>query len=196
MQKEKKNNLKYYLAYSVLFLLLSGVIYSVFIRNNKSFVYALYGDGHICFNSLVYYGRWLREIVLTLINEHRFVIPMWDMSVGYGADIIATFNWMTLGDPLNLLAVFFSADQTEYLYGFLAIFRLYLAGLTFSMYGLYQKNEKLPVLGGSFIYAFCGFALFAGVRDVYFMSPMVYLPLFFIVWIKYLKGKSHIFLFW
>ena len=195
MQKEKKNNLKYYLAYSVLFLLLSGVIYSVFIRNNKSFVYALYGDWHICFNSLVYYGRWLREIVLTLINEHRFVIPMWDMSVGYGADIIATFNWMTLGDPLNLLAVFFSADQTEYLYGFLAIFRLYLAGLTFSMYGLYQKNEKLPVLGGSFIYAFCGFALFAGVRDVYFMSPMVYLPLFFIGVDKIFKReKPHLFI--
>lgn len=180
MQKEKKNNLKYYLAYSVSFLLLAGIIYSVFIRNNKSFVYALYGDGHICFNSLVYYGRWLREIALTLINEHRLVIPMWDISVGYGADIIATFNWMTLGDPLNLLAVFFSADQTEYLYGFLALFRLYLAGLTFSMFGLYQKNEKLPVLGGSIIYAFCGFALFAGVRDVYFMSPMIYLPLFFI----------------
>lgn len=180
MQKEKKNNLKYYLAYSALFLLLAGMIYSVFIRNNKSFVYALYGDGHICFNSLIYYGRWLREIVLTLINEHRFVIPMWDMSVGYGADIIVTFNWMTLGDPLNLLAVFFSADKTEYLYGFLAILRLYLAGLAFSMFGLYQKNEKLPVLGGSLIYAFCGFALFAGVRDVYFMSPMIYLPLLFI----------------
>lgn len=195
MQKEKKNNLKYYLAYSALFLLLAGMIYSVFIRKNKSFVYALYGDGHICFNSLVYYGRWLREIILTLINEHRFVIPMWDMSVGYGADIIATFNWMTLGDPLNLLAVFFSADQTEYLYGFLAILRLYLAGLTFSMFGLYQKNEKLPVLGGSLIYAFCGFALFAGVRDVYFMSPMIYLPLLFIGVDKiFKKEKSCLFI--
>lgn len=177
MQKEKKSNRKYYLAYSVIFVLLAAVIYSVFLRNDKSFVYALYGDGHICFNSLVYYGRWLREIVMTLINEHRLVIPMWDMSVGYGSNILATFNWMTLGDPLNLLAVFFSADRTEYLYGFLAVFRLYLAGLTFSVFGLYHKNEKLPVLCGSIIYAFCGFALFAGVRDVYFMSPMVYLPL-------------------
>lgn len=195
MQKGKRSNGKYYLAYSVIFIMLAGIIYSVFIKSNKSFVYALYGDGHICFNSLVYYGRWLRKIVLTLINEHRFEIPMWDMSVGYGSNVIATFNWMTLGDPLNLLSIFFSADNTEYLYGFLVIFRVYLAGLTFSMFGLYQKNEKLPVLGGSIIYAFCGFALFAGVRDVYFMSPMVYLPLFFIGVDKiFKKEKPYLFI--
>ena len=195
MQSEKKNNVKFYLAYSVIFLSLACIIYAVFLKNHKSFVYALYGDGHICFNSLVYYGRWLREIALTLINEHRFEIPMWDMSVGYGSNVIATFNWMTLGDPLNLLSVFFSADNTEYLYGFLAIFRIYLAGFTFSMFGLYQKNEKLPVLGGSIIYAFCGFALFAGVRDVYFMSPMVYLPLLFIGVDKiFKKEKPYLFI--
>lgn len=179
MQEYKKNQKIYYLYYSVAFLVISVLIYSVFTKNHKSFIYALYGDGHICFNSLVYYGRWLRQIIMTLLQEHRLIIPMWDMSVGYGSDIITTFNWMTLGDPLNLLAVFFSADNTEYLYGFLAVFRLYLAGLTFSVYALYQKNEKLPVLAGSMIYAFCGFALFAGVRDVYFMSPMIYMPLLF-----------------
>ena len=177
MQENKRNNKKYYLLYTIAFIVSAALIYSIFIKNNKSFVYTLYGDGHICFNSLVYYGRWLRSIGMTLLQEHRLCIPLWDMSVGYGSDIITTFNWMTLGDPLNLLAVFFSADSTEKLYGFLAILRLYLAGLTFSVFALYHKNEKLPVLAGSLIYAFCGFALFAGVRDVYFMSPMIYLPL-------------------
>lgn len=118
------------------------MIYSVFIRNNKSFVYALYGDGHNYFNFLVYYGKWLRQIVTTVLQEHRLIIPLWDMRIGYGSDIITTFGCMNFGDPLNLLAVFFSADNTEFLYNFLAIFRMWLAGLSFSIFGLYQKNQK------------------------------------------------------
>lgn len=176
MQQAGRQTTKYYFGYTVLFIVLSGLIYSVFVTNNKSFVYALYGDGHICFNSFVYYGRWLRQIGLTILQEHRFSIPMWDMSVGYGSDILTTFNWMTIGDPLNLLSVFVSADSAEYLYCFLAVFRIYLAGVTFSAFGLYHKRGRTAVLCGSLIYAFCGFSLFAGVRDVYFMSPMIYFP--------------------
>lgn len=187
---------KYYLGYSIVFLLIAGIIYYAFYKYNKSFVYALYGDGHICFNSLVYYGKWLREIIMTLVQEHKLVIPVWDLSVGYGADIITTFSWMTLGDPLNLLSVFFSADNTEYLYGFLAVFRIYLAGITFSIYGLYHKNKRIPMLCGSIIYAFCGFALFAGVRDVYFMSPMIYFPLLLLGVDKlFKKERPYIFIF-
>ena len=177
VQGSKRRTMPYYFMYSILFIVLAGLIYSVFAKNNKSFVYTLYGDGHICFNSFVYYGRWLRHIGMTLLQEHRLAIPMWDMSVGYGSDIVTTFNWMTIGDPLNILSAFVSADSAEYLYDFLAIFRIYLAGLTFSVFGLYQRRDRTAVLCGSLIYAFCGFSLFAGVRDVYFMSPMVYLPL-------------------
>lgn len=162
---------KYYLFYSVTFLLVAAIIYSVFFVENKSLVYALYGDGHICFNSLVYYGSWLRKI----LTEH--CIPMWDMKIGYGSDIFMTLSWETLGDPFNLLAVFFNADNMEYLYDFLAIFRIFLAGLTFSIYSRYHGNRDIPTLAGSIMYAFCGFVLFAGVRDVYFMSPVIYFPL-------------------
>jgi uncharacterized membrane protein YfhO len=162
---------KYYLIYSVLFLIAAAIIYSVFVLENRSLIYTLYGDGHICFNSLIYYGTWLRRI----LTEHT--IPMWDMKIGYGSDIFMTLSWETLGDPLNLLAVFFNAGNMEYLYDFLAIFRIYLAGLTFSVYALYHNNKTVPVLAGSMMYAFCGFVLFAGVRDVYFMSPIIYFPL-------------------
>lgn len=194
MQKKKTiHNL--YLCYSVIFFVFACIIYSVFFTNDKSFVYSLYGDGHICLNSFIYYGRWLRKIGMTLITEHRLCIPMWDMSVGYGSDIITTFSWMTIGDPLNLLSAFVPADSAEYLYGFLAVFRMYLTGITFSVFGLYHGNKKMPVLCGSLIYAFCGFALFAGVRDVYFMSPMIYLPLLLLGVDKiFKKEKPYIFI--
>lgn len=190
MQKERRQTIKYYLCYSVFFIVLAGLIFSVFMTNDKSFVYALYGDGHICLNSFIYYGRWLRWVGLTLLQEHRLSIPMWDMSVGYGSDILTTFNWMTIGDPLNLLSAFVSADNAEYLYGFLALFRIYLAGIAFSVFCLYQKRDRVPALCGSLIYAFCGFSLFAGVRDVYFMSPMIYFPLLLLGVDKILKKEK------
>lgn len=190
MQKKKRSNGKYYLAYSVIFILLAGIIYSVFLRNDKSFVYAKYGDGHGYFNFLVYYGRWLRQIIMSIIQEHRFCIPLWDMHIGYGSDLIITFGCMNFGDPLNLLAVFFSADNTEILYGFLAILRMWLAGLTFSIFGLYQNKSKISVLSGSIIYAFCGYALFIGIRDVFFMGAMYILPLIFVGVDKVFKGEK------
>ena len=174
----------YYLVYFVLFVLIALVIYSVFIYEGKSLVYTLYGDGHICFNSLVYYGSWLR----TILTEH--CIPMWDLKIGYGSDIFMTFSWETLGDPLNLLAVFFNADNMEYLYEFLAIFRIFLAGITFSVYSRYHGNKDIPTLAGSIMYTFCGFVLFAGVRDVYFMSPVIYLPLILMGIDKIFDGKK------
>ena len=180
MQCKKKNNGKIYLAYSVFFILLACVIYAVFVKNHKSFVYALYGDGHNYFNFLVYYGRWLRQIVMTVVQEHRLSIPLWDMNIGYGSDIIATFGCVNFGDPLNLLAVFFSADNTEFLYDFLAIFRMWLSGLSFVIFGLYHDKSKMGILGGSIIYAFCGYSLFIGIREVFFMGPMYILPLILI----------------
>ena len=195
MKGKKRRITNYFFIYSALFIVLTGLIYSVFVKYNKSFVYTLYGDGHICLNSFIYYGRWLRQIGMTLLQEHRLSIPMWDMSIGYGSDIMTTFNWMTIGDPLNLFSAFVSADNAEYLYGFLALFRIYLAGITFSVFGLYQKKDRTAVLCGSLIYAFCGCSLFASVRDVYFMSPMVYLPLLLLGVDKiYKKEKPYVFI--
>ena len=175
---QKNNSYKYYIQYSGLFITLFLIIYSVFFFEGKSFVYALYGDGHVCFNSLVYYGQWLRTIIRT--GE----IPSFDLHVGYGSDLFLTLSWETLGDPLNLLSVFFDADHMEHLYDFLAVLRIYLAGITFSVFARYhfqnakgEKKSDLSILAGSFIYVFSGFVLFAGVRDVYFMTPVIFFPL-------------------
>lgn len=195
MQREKKDNAKIFLAYSVIFLLLACVIYAVFVKNHKSFVYALYGDGHNYFNFLVYYGRWLRQIVMSVVREHRLSIPLWDMNIGYGSDIITTFGCVNFGDPLNLLAVFFSADNTEFLYEFLAIFRMWMAGLSFVIFGLYHDKSKMGILGGSIIYAFCGYSLFIGIRDVFFMGPMYIFPLILIGVDKiFKKEKPYLFI--
>ena len=41
-------------------------------------------------NSLAYYGEYLRGILYTLFVEHKCTMPMWDMHIGYGSDILTT----------------------------------------------------------------------------------------------------------
>ena len=51
---------------------------------------------------------------------------MWDLKIGLGADILTSLNYYSFGDPLDLLAVFFSPNKMEYCYNLLIILRLRL----------------------------------------------------------------------
>ena len=93
-------------------------------------------------NSLAYYGRYLREVLHTIFVEHKLELPMWDMNIGYGSDILTTLHYYVIGDPLTLLSVFVPADKTEVLYEVLIFLRIYLAGISFSIFCFYHKNPK------------------------------------------------------
>ena len=130
---KRKERLRYYSLYTVIFAVLSFLVFFIFIKNGRSFVYESNGEDGIAqhYMSLVYLGNYLRDILHNLFINHKLIIPQWDMTLGLGADVITTMNYYVLGDPLNLLAVFVSPEKTEYLYTFLIALRIYLAGLVF-----------------------------------------------------------------
>ena len=64
-------------------------------------------------NSLAYYGEYLRNILHSVFVEHKFEIPMWDMHIGYGSDILTTLHYYVIGDPLTLLSVFVSPEKSR-----------------------------------------------------------------------------------
>ena len=111
--------------YTITFLCTSILVYSLQIYYGKSFVFSqeeLSGDGLVQhFNSLAYYGNWLRSILKNIFVLHTFSIPEYDLSIGLGGDIVITLNYYVLGDPLNLLAVFVPVQFTEFLYNALVI---------------------------------------------------------------------------
>ena len=187
-----KERLHYYGIYTVIFAVISFCVFFLFIREGKSFIYDAGGEDGISqhYISLVYLGNYLRDIFRTLLTEHRLVIPQWDTTLGLGADVITTMNYYVLGDPLNLLAVFVSPEKTEYLYAFLVILRIYLAGITFSVYCRYWKFKPYYVLLGSYIYCFCNYALYTGIMHPFFLNPMIYLPLLLLGIDKIFDKKS------
>lgn len=178
------------LGYTFIFIIMSALIFGLlFARNGRSLVANIDGLSQHCV-VLAYYGKYLRTVLKNIFVNHTFVIPMFDFSIGMGSDIVSTLHYYGVGDPLNLLSVFVSPEKTEYLYDFLIILRMYLAGITFSMYMLYRNSHTSAVITGAFSYAFCGFAMSAAVRHPFFMTGLIYCPLIFLGIDKILKKES------
>lgn len=190
----KWKNADFYLLYTIAFAGIALFLYMRFYLNGKSLIWSHDGvPQHL--NSLAYYGRYLRKILHTLFIEHKLSIPMWDLNIGYGSDILTTLHYYVIGDPLTLLSVFFKSSQTEFLYEFLIFLRIYLAGIAFSRYAFYHKNSKQAVFMGSMIYVFAGWTIYAAMKHPYFSNPMIYLP-FILMGIDkiYKKEKPYIFI--
>ena len=177
----KINNKKYYAFYTILFAVFFAVIFAGYWRNGKSFVFCDThggGDGLVQhYNSFVYYGQFLRGIIRNLISHKALIIPEWDMSIGFGQDIVTTLSYYVIGDPFSSLSVFCPSEYAEYLYSVLIILRIYLAGLTFSVYARYHGYKSMLTLCGTFIYIFSSYTLLASTMHPYFTNPMIYLPL-------------------
>ena len=112
-----------------------------------------------------------------------------------GSDILTTLHYYVIGDPLTLLSVFVPEKNTEILYEILIFLRIYLAGITFSIYCFYRKNPKQATFIGSLVYIFAGWTIYASMKHPYFSNPMIYLPLVLMGIEKvYKKEKPYLFI--
>lgn len=170
----------YFLLYTAAFLICSACIYVWFARTGRSLIST--GDGwkqH--FPAFVYFGQYGRTVLRTLLTEHQLVLPQWNFSLGYGGDILTTLHYYVIGDPLDLLSIACPTRYAVYLYSFLSLFRLYLAGLGFGAFCRYKKQgAPLPVAVGSVCYVFFTYSFLLVARHPFFAIPMVYLPLLFL----------------
>lgn len=179
------------IAYTALFSVAFLLAYSSFLQDGKSFIWK--SDGrNVHYPTLAYIGRYFRQIILNL-GQGEFAVPLFDLCIGTGNDIISTLNNDGFGDPLNLLAVFIPTKYIEYLYNFLVVFRLYLAGLAFSALCIYHRRQIGYTLIGALLYVFSEYAIFCSVRHPFFMNPMIQLPLLLIGIDLIIKKKSPVF---
>lgn len=166
----------YYLTYTIGFLFITYGVFGVFLWMGKGFVWNVDGQTqHLV--ALMYYSDWLKQIIGSIIEEHRLIIPMWDLSIGNGSDILTTLHYYVIGDPLNLLSVFIKTENMEKLYSALILVRIYLVGLAFSLYCLEHKYKKSAVLIGSYMYCFSAYVQITAIRHPFFINAMVYFPL-------------------
>lgn len=193
MLKNRKSNrrLRYVLAYTILYLILAGLLVLFFRLQNRSLVY--HADAwrqHL--RALAYYGKWLRGNLWHLLHDHSLTPQTWSFGLGYGSDVLTTLHYYCIGEPLTALTVFIPERFTKYYFEFLILLRPYLAGLSFSAYAEYMIGRKqlhgtvsctttgsgsFPILCGALCYVFSGTVLYLGMLHPFFVTPMIYLPL-------------------
>ena len=193
-----KEQRKYcYGVYTLMFLLMCIGAFLPFFTEGKSFVWGAGVEDGLSqhFSALAYYGEALREFFRNLLAGHPKLV-MWDMSLGYGADILSTLNYYAIGDPLNLLYGFVSPKNTETMYDFMILLRMYLAGITFIMYARKMKKRSYGTVIGALVYVFSGFCFRLGLRHPFFINPMIYFPLLCLGIEKiYQRERPYVFIF-
>ena len=193
-----KEQRKYcYGIYTLMFLLMCIVAFLPFFTEGKSFVWGAGVEDGLSqhFSALAYYGEALREFFRNLLAGHPKLV-MWDMSLGYGADILSTLNYYAIGDPLNLLYGFVSPKNTETMYDFMILLRMYLAGIMFIMYARKMKKRSYGTVIGALVYVFSGFCFRLGLRHPFFINPMIYFPLLCLGIEKiYQRERPYVFIF-
>ena len=179
----------YLISYTFLFCLVSLLMFWYFPAYHKSFIWQQDGlKQH--YNGLLYYSRYLKDIISTLLSGGGFRLPMWDHSVGYGSDIITTFHYYAIGDPLTLLSVFVPLSLMEFFYAFLLFLRAFIGGLGFSALSLSRANSRFYTLLGALIYCFSAYTLVSGLMHGIFMVPVCYFPWMIYGIDRIFKGRS------
>lgn len=189
MKNDRIKRRQYYFVYTLLFVLTACISYSYLYLNG--YITMRKSDGqNQYYYSLIYYGKYIREILNNIFIAHNFEIPMWDMTIGYGSDILTTLHYYGIGDPLNLLAVFFAKSNTWILYCLLVLIRIYLAGISFSLFSFYHGNDRKATMLGALVYCFCGWTTVIGIQYVAFVLPLIYFPLLLLGVDKIYKEKK------
>lgn len=178
----------YFFEYTAIFCIVVSIIYLSFIQQHHSLIWEIDGSKQH-YPALAYLGIYFREFIKNLLTTGHLTLKMWDMTLGYGGDVLTTLNYYSFGDPLDLLSIFVPYRYTEYLYSFLVIFRIYLSGLSFSYYCKSHNHTGMHVLLGSLMYSFCGYTIIFATRHPFFINPMIYLPLLLIGIDRMLEGK-------
>ena len=193
----KKNKAKYifyrqyFLGYTALFAVVSLLVFNVFITNGLSLIMKNDDSFFQHYKALVYFGKYIREILLTLFKEHRFIIPQWDFDVGLGSDILSTFSYYSFGDPFNFLSFLVPTKYMHIYYQVMMVVRYYAAGLSFSYLCFKTENKnRLGVMTGAITYVFSAYALRAGLAHPFFINPLIILPLLILGVEKIIKEKN------
>lgn len=167
-----------------------GFVYPYF-SNGKNLVWSIDGLQQQ-YPALLYTGNYIREILQTLWETGKLVLPQWDFSIGFG---LATTE-VIRRDPLSLLLIFATEENLEVVYNCFVILRLYLCGLAFVWYCWeLGKRQKLPIAMGAMVFLFSDFILLKAVRQPFFLTTLMTYFLLILVGVeRYLKkGKPAFF---
>lgn len=176
------------LFYTILFLVMIGFIYGSFFLLHKSFIWE--SDGFTQHYTLFkeYIGL-LQEFLSNPANG----FPMWDWTIGLGADVITSYGYYVVGDPFVYLGVFFPESMMELAFHLLILLRVYCIGLSFLYFSREVRlTSPSGALLGTLIYTFSYYAILNVTRHPFFLIPMILFPLLAVGIERIVKEKRNL----
>ena len=187
MDIRKRKN--YYAMYTILFLVLILVAFGWVFLNGRTLLWSTDGV-HQHYKAYIYWGQYLRDAIRSIFSGKSFSLQEWDFALGEGNDILNTFQFYVIGDPFAVFSALVPTSYMHIFYSFMMLFRLYLAGITFSAMCRYLNPEGDPWgrMTGSVCYFLSSWAIFSVSKHPFFLNPMVFFPLIILGVEKILRG--------
>lgn len=157
-----------YILYTSSFVVIWSVIMLPFFLRGNSLI----GESdsfNQSFPVFVYIGNYIRELFQGNLIQ-------FDFRLGLGDDAVLALNTHGLGDILQIVSVFVSAEQAEPMYEFVMILKYYLSGIAFLVYSKIYLKSICYRVAGALMYACSVFALVWGLNCWMFLNPMITLP--------------------
>ncbi|MDO4479197.1 MAG: YfhO family protein [Lachnospiraceae bacterium] len=159
----------------VLLTITALIAYSPFISPGRSMIWRIDGVGQY-YPVFRYIGEYLRECLSSLAAGHPS-LPMFDLSIGMGEDVIGALNYYGFGDPVNLLAIFATAENGVAVFTFTFFLRVCLAAVSFYAFCRRMNLAGPAAVMGAVAYTFSGFVIYGAVSYYEWLSVLIYFPL-------------------
>lgn len=186
-------NLNIYYIYSLLFILMIIVVFYQFISTGTSLIWR--SDVSYNFKTMVYVSRYFKQIFNNIFVAHQLKIPQFDFAIWEGYDILHAMHYPSLGDPFCFFSFIIPEKMLYIYYEFVAILKIYLAGIGFINLMQYKKvYNDFALLAGTYIYIFSFYSMFNVARHLCFLSGIMYMP-FIILGCEYIFDNKKPYLF-
>ena len=176
------------LIFTVIFLSIFITGYGFVFQNGKVLIWNVDGIGQY-YPAFLYIGQYLRRQAIKIISGN-FNIDFFDLSIGFGEDIIGTWNYYGFGDPFNIISILANDSNGALIYSISFFLRVYLAGIALYLYCKTMNFSALGSIAASLSYTFCGFVLIGCVSYIQWLSVVIYLPLLLLGSEKILRERK------
>lgn len=157
-----------YLKYTMIFILVSGVIFSQFALYGKTLIWKT--DGFLQWYPLM---AKLKSFTTDFLSGNGFDFWSWD--TGLGADWLGNYA-LIFCDPFNYLVMFFSKEKLDVAYSVIMIVKMYAAGVAMLAFLRYHRKSEAVCMMGSIGYALCAWSLISSRHD-FFITQLILFPL-------------------
>ena len=168
-EDKRRRLLIYYAAYTLAFAVLFFLCFGIHLLINEKSLLNYVDSFNMHYNTYIEAGRLFRAFFKS------FDLQLWEPNIGYGADVFDCMGGYFI-DPLYLVTLWIPEKFSEPVFNAIVVFRLYLAGISFSILSLKRGNQYYSTFSGAIVYTFSACS-YIGLNQSGFIIPLYILPI-------------------